>query len=210
MSSLAATQPDGYYLPVAYYKSGACKKQSKNQWHDSNVNVNVNANERKWQSNHQNESSSSSSSRDTQTGIERLERTQAPLAQQHQQQQQELQALLNANEVTHKNDADGNAAIRSIFRMDRSSKKRRRKDGVALGWRPGMVLVGGTIQDQIQAKSTTYGNGKRREQERMTKLRQSEIFGDTSVDDKKKRRKRRRQQRESESTDLSIAQPDTV
>lgn len=34
MSSLAATQADGYYLPVAYFDSGAYKrkKQSKNQW----------------------------------------------------------------------------------------------------------------------------------------------------------------------------------
>lgn len=34
MSSLAAAQADGYYLPVEYYESGAYKKQSKNQWND--------------------------------------------------------------------------------------------------------------------------------------------------------------------------------
>lgn len=33
MSSLSATQADGYYLPAAYYDSGAVKKTSKNQWH---------------------------------------------------------------------------------------------------------------------------------------------------------------------------------
>jgi hypothetical protein len=32
MSSLAAAQADGYYVPVEYYESGAYKKQSKNQW----------------------------------------------------------------------------------------------------------------------------------------------------------------------------------
>jgi len=32
MSSLAAAQADGYYLPSEYYDSGAHKKQSKNQW----------------------------------------------------------------------------------------------------------------------------------------------------------------------------------
>jgi hypothetical protein len=32
MSSLAATQADGYYVPVEYYESGSYKKQSKNQW----------------------------------------------------------------------------------------------------------------------------------------------------------------------------------
>ena len=137
------------------------------------------------------------------TGVERLQRKKAALTQ-----QQELQALLAANEVTHKNDADGNATIRATFRRDRSTRKRRLRDGAALGWRPGMALVGGTIQDQVQAKSATYGNCKRQEQERLTKLRQSGIFGD-SVDDKE-HRKRRRQQSESESTDLSIAQPDAV
>jgi coiled-coil domain-containing protein 130 len=291
MSSLAATQADGYYLPVAYYESGAYKKQSKNQWHDSNAN----ADERKRKSNNQNKSSSrdtntvrfelpvsgicqgcrtmvskgtrfnatkirtdemyfstqiwefqstcracksqpfvirtdpaargfryvsgitkvqqegqdgmeecSKATRDPiQTGIERLERKQAAISQ-----RQELQALLQTNEVTHKNDADGNAAIRATFRVDRSAKKQLLKEGAALGWRPGMALVGGTIQDQVQAKSATYGNGKRHEQERMNKLRQSGIFHDSMKDTK--HRKRRRQQRESESTDLSIAQPDTV
>lgn len=33
MSSLAATQADGYYVPVEYYEGGAYKKQSKNQFH---------------------------------------------------------------------------------------------------------------------------------------------------------------------------------
>ena len=35
MSSLAATQADGYYVPVEYYESGAYKKQSKNQFNSS-------------------------------------------------------------------------------------------------------------------------------------------------------------------------------
>jgi hypothetical protein len=170
MSSLAATQADDYYLPVAYYESGTDKKQCD----------------------------------PIETGIKRLERKQAALTQ----QQQELQALLEAKEVTHKNDADGNAAIRASFRSDRSVKKRRLKDGAALGWHPGITLVGGTIQDQVQAKSATYGNGKRQERERMTNLRQSGIFDDSV--DSKKRRKRQRQQFESESTVPSIAQPDTV
>jgi hypothetical protein len=60
-------------------------------------------------------------------------------------QRQELQA----NEVTHKNDADGNVAIRATFRVDRSAQKQLLTEGAALGWRPGMALVGGTIQDQI-------------------------------------------------------------
>ncbi|KAL7576504.1 hypothetical protein ACA910_018004 [Epithemia clementina (nom. ined.)] len=33
MSSLAATQADGYYLPPEYYESGAYKKQGKNEWY---------------------------------------------------------------------------------------------------------------------------------------------------------------------------------
>ncbi|GKY98840.1 hypothetical protein MPSEU_000840000 [Mayamaea pseudoterrestris] len=33
MSSLAATQADGYYVGTAYFDSGAYKKQSKNDWH---------------------------------------------------------------------------------------------------------------------------------------------------------------------------------
>jgi coiled-coil domain-containing protein 130 len=32
MSSLAASQADGYYLPPEYYESGAYKRQSKNDW----------------------------------------------------------------------------------------------------------------------------------------------------------------------------------
>ena len=35
MSSLAATQADGYYLPVEYFESGAYKTKSKNQFHGS-------------------------------------------------------------------------------------------------------------------------------------------------------------------------------
>jgi hypothetical protein len=186
MLSLAATQAYGYYLPVAYYESGAYEMVQQKQRDPMDKYP--------------------TATRDSiETGVERLERKQVAPAL---TQQQELQALLEANEVTHKNDADENAAIRATFRSDRSARKRLLKDGAAMGWRPGMALVGGTIQDQVQAKSATYGNGKRQEQERMTKLRQSGIFGD-SLDDRK-RRKRRRQQIESESTDLSIAQPDTV
>lgn len=33
MSSLAATQADGYYVPPEYFESGAYQKKSKNQWH---------------------------------------------------------------------------------------------------------------------------------------------------------------------------------
>jgi coiled-coil domain-containing protein 130 len=35
MSSLAATQADGYYLPPEYYDSGTYKKKSKNQFANS-------------------------------------------------------------------------------------------------------------------------------------------------------------------------------
>jgi hypothetical protein len=49
-----------------------------------------------------------------------------------------------------------------------------------------MALVGGPIYDQVQAKSAIYGNGKRQEQESMTKLRQSGRFHD-STEDKKRR-----------------------
>jgi hypothetical protein len=35
----------------------------------------------------------------------------------------------------------------------------------SLGWRPGMALVGVTIQDQVQVKSVTYGNGQQHEQD---------------------------------------------
>lgn len=35
MSSLAATQADGYYVPPDYYDSGAYKKQTKNQFNKS-------------------------------------------------------------------------------------------------------------------------------------------------------------------------------
>lgn len=34
MSSLAATQADGYYVGTAYFDSGAYKQQSKNDWHN--------------------------------------------------------------------------------------------------------------------------------------------------------------------------------
>jgi coiled-coil domain-containing protein 130 len=35
MSSLAATQADGYYIPPAYLESGAYKKKSLNQYNNS-------------------------------------------------------------------------------------------------------------------------------------------------------------------------------
>lgn len=86
-------------------------------------------------------------------GMGRLERKQAALTQ-----RQELEALLKANEVTRRNDADGNAAIRANFRSQRKGKKHGLQEGVALGWRPGVALSSGTIQDQVHAKSAMYGD----------------------------------------------------
>jgi len=40
MSSLSATQSDGYYLPPEYFESGAYRKQSKNQFAATNTNIN--------------------------------------------------------------------------------------------------------------------------------------------------------------------------
>ncbi|MGK3759945.1 MAG: hypothetical protein ACI8RD_012262 [Bacillariaceae sp.] len=40
MSSLAATQSDGYYLPPEYYESGAYLKQTRNQYAASKNNNN--------------------------------------------------------------------------------------------------------------------------------------------------------------------------
>jgi hypothetical protein len=132
-------------------------------------------------------------------GMGRLERKQAALTQ-----RQELEALLKANEVTRRNDADGNAAIRANFRSQRKGKKHGLQEGVALGWRPGVALSSGTIQDQVHAKSAMYGDGKRQEQERMAKLRQSGIF------DEFLQGKKRHRWRESESTHLSIPLSDTA
>jgi hypothetical protein len=75
-----------------------------------------------------------------------------------------------------------------------------------LGWRPGVALLSGAIQDQVQAKSAMYGDGTRQqqEQERMAKLRQSGVFVDSLQGMKGPRR------RESESTHPSITQPDTA
>jgi hypothetical protein len=61
------------------------------------------------------------------TGVGRLEREQVALTQ-----RQELQVLLQANEVMHKNDADGNAAIRATFRIDHSFRKELLKEGATL------------------------------------------------------------------------------
>jgi hypothetical protein len=47
-------------------------------------------------------------------------------------------------------------------------------------------------------------------QERMAKLRQSGIFHDSTKDTKRGKLRQQEQQQESESNDLSIAQPDTV
>lgn len=42
MSSLSATQSDGYYLPPEYFESGAYLKQSRNQFAASRNNTNKN------------------------------------------------------------------------------------------------------------------------------------------------------------------------
>jgi hypothetical protein len=60
--------------------------------------------------------------------------------------------------------------------MPRETRRSERRFGlialqngrVALGWRPGILLVRGTIQDQVQAMSATCGNDKRQEQDDMT------------------------------------------
>jgi hypothetical protein len=45
------------------------------------------------------------------------------------------------------------------------------KSRAVLGCLPYMTLIGGTIPDQVQAKNSTDGNGKRQEQdEDVTKL----------------------------------------
>ena len=44
MSSLAATQSDGYYLPPEYYESGAYLKQTRNQFAAAAANKNNNNN----------------------------------------------------------------------------------------------------------------------------------------------------------------------
>jgi hypothetical protein len=67
-----------------------------------------------------------------------------------------------------------------------------------------MALLSGAIQDQVQAKSAMYGDGKRQGKERMAKLRQSGVFDDY-VQGKKRHR-----QRESEISHLSITLSDTA
>mmetsp|Transcript_24744 Transcript_24744/g.27697 ORF Transcript_24744/g.27697 Transcript_24744/m.27697 type:complete len:82 (-) Transcript_24744:1301-1546(-) len=53
MSSLSATQSDGYYLPPEYYESGAYLKQSRNQFAASrNDKNNVNNREQRIRTGH--------------------------------------------------------------------------------------------------------------------------------------------------------------
>jgi hypothetical protein len=163
MSSLVATQDDGYYLPVAPLRVGDYHNHPRTSG-TSRVNkamimptITQGRNPTD-----QNKSSSSSSSYDDpiETGVERDWRKEGIT------QEQVVQALLKANEVTHQNDADGNAAIRFHVSKDIALPQ----SGVSKmePWlvHPGMALGSGTIQDQVQAKSATYGNSKRREQER--------------------------------------------
>lgn len=279
MSSLAATQADGYYLPVAYYESGAYKNKSKNDWyHETNQ-----------QSTKEGLSTSTSSSSNKEkkrqrrrttvqfelpesgvcqgcgatfgkgtsfsavktvcqaeqpyftsqlvrfhctcracgkqafaigtdpasrsfvylsgiTKVLRLVVVQPPEQEQStgeqvteidqlQQQQtvqtelEQLQALQTASWSTYRNDADGNAAIRSAFRKVRRERQRLLKNGgTALGWRFDTSLQDAQVRDRVQAATATHGNGQRQERQRWKAVRQSGIFGGRKSEKKRQQR----------------------
>jgi len=263
MSSLAATQADGYYVPSSYYDSGAYQKQTRNQFQASSSSSNptkkshnqfvqsgvvrfelpedgfcqgceccmtkgMRFNAEKVETNESYFSTkiwefrmkcrqcaqqqfvirTDPANRDFeyvsgirkktvgednfQSGVvknlgfqlpassasgalDQLEKVQAS-QRRNLSELERLQNLKAISERTYKMDAEGNAAIRASFRADRKDRKRRLTAGAALGWRRGMPLLDLGDEERAAAKETVYGDGKRKEKEKLNAVRQSSIF----------------------------------
>ena len=119
--------------------------------------------------------------------LERLER-QKQGQRQAMTEMEQLQALQKQKDQTYLNDAGGNAKLRAQFRVDRQTRKRRRQEEAARGWnRTGMRLVDTHLEDERLAKERTYGDGKRREKNRLRKVRQGSIFENAAKHMKEKK-----------------------
>lgn len=98
---------------------------------------------------------------------------------------EKLHALQKLQSQTTLEDASLNASIRANFRVDRKLKRLKGQQTSKVGWREGMEWLNSTVDDQLAAKSTVYGQALATEQQRFQKVRKSSIFDTSSV---KKRR----------------------
>lgn len=128
------------------------------------------------------------------SALDQLEKVQAS-QRRNLSELERLQNLKAISERTYKLDAEGNAAIRASFRVDRKDRKRRLTAGAALGWRRGMPLLDMGDEERVIAKETIYGDGKRQEKVKLNAVRQSSIFPS------KKRSRHRNQPIDSDKPD---------
>jgi coiled-coil domain-containing protein 130 len=271
MSSLAATQADGYYLPPEYYESGAYLKLSKNQWHAVAASRQSSGQQSSKQSppvvrfelpcsgvcmgcNHyigkgtrfnavkvktddkylsssifefrlkcrscckqefvirtnpqakcfdfvqgikraqgggggctsQPQGNTSDSDEQEKEALDRLEMM-ARGQRKAMSEMDQLRALQKSNERCFSQDSDMNAAVRATFRVERNDRKRKRKAAEALGYREGISLMDGVVDDTLDARLTTFGDCREMERKKLREARTSSIFAGT-----KKRRTRRK------------------
>ncbi|CAB9519376.1 coil domain-containing protein 130 homolog [Seminavis robusta] len=255
MSSLAATQADGYYLPPEYFESGAYRKLTRNQWqakqsgaakpkqipvvrfelpcsgsctgcgHFILKGTRYNAEKIKtgekylsspiWefrmkcrnccetvfairtnpqlhgfdylkgiqkQQRHIEERKrplpTSTKSDSEEEGTEILDRleTIARGKRKAMSEIDQLQSLKQNSERCFLQDSDMNATIRASFRVERKDRKRQRKAAEALGFREGISLADHSLEDEVTARQTTFGNCRRSEKKKMSDARKKSIF----------------------------------
>jgi len=98
---------------------------------------------------------------------------------------EDLQRIRKLNNVSASvNDADTNATIRKLFRIERKEKRRRFDDARKQGWRDGMQLLSSNDNDIIAANETCYGRPHNSEKRKLSSIRMSSIFFSVAMNTK--------------------------
>jgi coiled-coil domain-containing protein 130 len=312
MSSLAATQADGYYLPSEYYDSGAYKRKSKNQWWNSTkdgtagagaaaaaaaasskadevvrfelpydgicercqayikrgtrfnatkakvgdyyttpiyefrmqcracptvsavggaiarskaqefvLRVNpsefgfdyvsgIRKHQRDFVAQPDEQCASVEEGQQPRSQTEVLEQQQYYVQRQLPSDLEQLQ-MLQARQSRSFLDADGNAALRATFRVDRRRKKRQLAGGSALGWRSGLELLEhSTVEETCHSKTAVFGYCRSHDRDKWRAVRTESIFARVAPTKSGSRRKRRQAEEAKPDSVPSAPLPNTT
>lgn len=116
---------------------------------------------------------------DDDSPVDRLERQAFGLRNAVTEQRQ-LQQLVRLNEQTYGEDVTGNARLRDSFRRDRRVRRRLRAAAAHRGWKESLTFVETNVEDESDARSVVFGNGRRDETARWKRVRESSVFATSS------------------------------
>lgn len=126
---------------------------------------------------------------------------------------EELEGLFKLNQSANAGgkDVDHNASIRKSFRNDRREKRKKLVGGLKLGWKGGMALLPANDSDVLLSKEACYGRASVQERSKLSRVRNSSIFG-SSRKSKDKRKINRRSSGNSVTPEIvgSCSVPDSV